>query len=241
MSELNALKRLLAPIQRKLQMMVGRAVLTAAADDSTKLQNLQLTFLADETKNKIERFQQYGFTSVPLPGAEAVTLFVGGNREHPICTNVDDRRYRPKGLEAGEVALYTDQGDKIHIKRDGTLEIIQATKVNIVTPDVEITCENNVKITCTDAEVTGSGNLTATLDGDATVTATNAKVVGTTKATVDAPAIELVESATEALIKGNVFQTLFNAHTHNGNLGAPTGPPITPLSGTELSTIVKTG
>jgi hypothetical protein len=35
-------------------------------------------------------------------------------------------------------------------------------------------------------------------------------------------------------------QDLFNNHTHIGNLGAPTGPPINPLTGLELSKVSKT-
>jgi hypothetical protein len=47
--------------------------------------------------------------------------------------------------------------------------------------------------------------------------------------------IELGKGATEKVILGNKFMTLFNSHTHLGNLGAPTGPPITPMTPTHLS------
>jgi hypothetical protein len=76
---------------------------------------------------------------------------------------------------------------------------------------------------------------TVTLSNDGNLTiSTSAKVK------VDSPSIELGSQATEALIKGNTFQAIFNAHTHIGNLGAPTGPPIVPLNGSELSTVTKT-
>lgn len=61
-----------------------------------------------------------------------------------------------------------------------------------------------------------------------------------TKVVVDSPAIELGAEATEAVIKGDTFQKLFNAHTHIGNLGAPTGIPIIQLNGSELSQVTKT-
>ena len=32
---------------------------------------------------------------------------------------VEDRRYRLRGLAGGEVAIYDDQGQKVHIKRNG--------------------------------------------------------------------------------------------------------------------------
>jgi len=52
--------------------------------------------------------------------------------------------------------------------------------------------------------------------------------------------IKLGENAVEALIKGNTFQTYFNSHTHIGNLGAPTSPPVVPSTPDHLSTISKT-
>lgn len=61
---------------------------------------------------------------------------------------------------------------------------------------------------------------------------------------LSAGSVNLGASAVEAVIKGNTFQGLFNAHTHNfvGNLGVPavTLTPTVPLTGTELSTVTKT-
>jgi len=42
--------------------------------------------------------------------------------------------------------------------------------------------------------------------------------------------------SSEPLILGNVFTIFFNAHTHIGNLGVPTGGPMTPMSASEIST-----
>ena len=52
--------------------------------------------------------------------------------------------------------------------------------------------------------------------------------------------IELGENAVEAVIKGNTFQNYFNSHTHIGNLGAPTSPPVVPSTPNHLSTVSKT-
>lgn len=48
--------------------MVSRAVVRRA-DDAGKLQTLQVDALADETRG-VERFQNYGLTSVPPSGSE---------------------------------------------------------------------------------------------------------------------------------------------------------------------------
>lgn len=56
--------------------------------------------------------------------------FLGGNRAQGLAVKVDDRRYRLKGLACGEVALYTDEGDKIHLER-GNLIVIYSPHVEI--------------------------------------------------------------------------------------------------------------
>ena len=114
-------RRMLAPIKNRVMLMVGRAVLTVI-EDGGNLQTSQVSILAGEVKDDVERFQQYGFTAVPLPGCEAVCLFVGGNRDHGIIINADDRRYREKGLNPGEVAMYSFEGGKTVFKLGKKLE-----------------------------------------------------------------------------------------------------------------------
>ena len=124
---MRAMNKLLAPMQRRLAQLVNRAVLQVV-NDAGGLQELQVQALADEVLDRIERFQQYGLTSVPLPGAEGLLLSVGGSRSNAVIIAVDDRRYRIQGLEGGEVALYTldDElapGHRIVLKRGGIIEI----------------------------------------------------------------------------------------------------------------------
>ncbi len=58
------------------------------------------------------------------------------------------------------------------------------------------------------------------------------------KVSINAPEILLGESAAEAVIKGNTFQSIFNAHTHGTGVG-PSTPPVQPLNGAELSEVVS--
>lgn len=86
-----------------------------------------------------EYFQHYGFTSRPLQGAEGI-LLIENNKIYLIAS--DDRRYRIT-LEEGEVALYTDEGDKIHLKRDKEIHISTGNKLTIdATNEVVINTEN---------------------------------------------------------------------------------------------------
>lgn len=144
------LSKLLEPLKRKLSLIVGRGVIQLTTDETAN-QRAQASLLAGEVRDGLERFQEYGFTSRPLPGAEAVVLFPGGNREFGLIVAVEDRRYRLKSLAEGEVCLYTDEGDKIHLKRGGLIEIKAASKVVVQSPAVEI----------------GSGSLEKVLNGEA--------------------------------------------------------------------------
>lgn len=135
---MHALQRALGPLRARMMLMVSRAVVLLT-NDAAKLQGLQVSLLADEVRDDVERFQNYGFTSHPLPGAEAVALSVQGNRDHVVVVAVDDRRYRLQGLEAGEVAIYTDEGDRIVLRRGGVIELTAATKLVITAPLVEMT------------------------------------------------------------------------------------------------------
>lgn len=106
----------------RLKQMIARGVV-AMVDSARKLQTLQLRLTADEVKDGVEHFEPYGYTSCPLPGAEHLTVFPGGDRSHGITLVVADRRYRLPNLKGGEVALYTDEGDFIHLKRGRIIDI----------------------------------------------------------------------------------------------------------------------
>lgn len=114
--------RLLLPIRRRLALMVSRAVVTLVSD-AAKMQTLQVSILDGETLEGAEHWQSYGFTAVPHAGAEALLLSVGGHRAHSVVVSCGDRRYRLTGLQGGEVAIYTDEKDKIHLKRGRKIEV----------------------------------------------------------------------------------------------------------------------
>jgi len=110
--------KILAPLKRRVFLMIGRAVVKLI-DDAYGVQQLQLVGLEGEVLDRVERFQEYGFTSHPHPGAEAVLAAVGGDRAHCLVIGVEDRRYRLRGLAGGEAALYDDQGQVVHLTRNG--------------------------------------------------------------------------------------------------------------------------
>ncbi len=172
---IDQLTRFIGPLKRRIQMMVGRGVVKASVD-TKGLQQLQCSVLADETLDNVERVQQYGFTSNPLPGAEFVMVQFGGNRDQSVVIAVDDKRYRMKSLQPGEVALYTDEGDSIVFKR--------GNKIEITTKELTVNAEDKVIVNTKEAEVNATTS--------ATVTTATAEITASAEATVTSPQITLV-------------------------------------------------
>jgi len=148
------MKNTVALLQRGLSRLWSRVVVQRLIN-STASQQVDISLVAGETKNGMEYLEPYGFTSAAHSGAEGVALFLGGDRSHGVVINVADRRYRLKGLKEGEVALYTDEGDRVVLKRGRVIEVTTDTlilhaknKVVLDTPRVEtsgeITAEKSI-------------------------------------------------------------------------------------------------
>jgi len=129
------LRRTLADTARGVATIFRRATLRKA-DDTKLMQSVDLDGFAGERKLKVERFQQYGFSSVPHPQkddktnevAEVILLYMGGSGGHPVALAIDDRRHRLKNMKPGETALYDDQWQMVRIGRGG-IEITSPFKV----------------------------------------------------------------------------------------------------------------
>ncbi|HEE5143752.1 TPA: phage baseplate assembly protein [Klebsiella pneumoniae] len=122
--------RSLAELGRRMRLMVDRA-LVRIVTDSLGRQNLQVQSLADETNDDVERFQNYGFTSVPPAGSEAIVVAVGGRRGGLVAIAVEDKGSRPRGGEEGDVILYHQEGHVIVLKKNGLAEI-RVKKINLI-------------------------------------------------------------------------------------------------------------
>ncbi len=115
------IQRMIEAVQRRVANMIARAVVSLVAD-ADGLQIMQLDVLEGETRTDCERFQNYGMTSRPVVGADAVVVFPGGDRATAYVIAVDDRRYRLRNLQAGEVAIYSHDGTYVLLKTGGTIE-----------------------------------------------------------------------------------------------------------------------
>lgn len=141
---LEQLRRIIRPLHLRAMLMVGRGVVRLA-DDAPKVQALQVELLRGEVRADVERFQEFGFSSCPLPGAEAVAVCVGGNRDHAIVVGVEDRRYRIRGLKPGQAVMYDSAGTVVLLGADGTVEVRAAKNLTIRCPLVRI--EGSLEVT----------------------------------------------------------------------------------------------
>lgn len=119
----NVLQRVLTPIKNRISLMAGRALLNII-DDSGGLQVVQLSALAGETREKVSRFQNFGFTSNPPAGSEAIILSLGGQRESMVVIATESRDARFKNLAAGESAQYSADGASFALKTGKKAEMI---------------------------------------------------------------------------------------------------------------------
>lgn len=206
----------------KLEDFMARGTVSAA-NGAKPMRELQINLLAGEMRDEVEHAEPYGFTSEPLTDGlpEAFALFFDGDRSHGIVFCVADRRYRLKSLNPGEVAIYDDLGQKIHLTRTG---------IEVVTPkNLTATVGGNVTETV-------SGSLTATVTGAATIKAASVKI--------DTPSTHItgsllvdgaitgkgglaVSGGGGATVTGDVVAdgiSLKN-HVHPGDSGGTTGKP----------------
>jgi hypothetical protein len=117
----------------------------------------------------------------------------------------------------------TEGPTTINIKPDNSVEIINANGDTIVMlNDGNLTFTHSAQVTI------NSGANTEINCEDAIINCKNMVVN-------HASSIELGQGATEPLVLGDLMTTLFNGHTHIGDRGSPTSPPMQPMTAAQLS------
>ncbi len=209
-----SLNRLFDPLRRRIATLVSRAVLTAV-NAAPGCQTLQVTILADEPQVDVEHMEAYGFTSNPPAGAEGVILNVAGQRGAAVGLNFGNRSVRVTGLKSGEVCIFTDEGDKITLKRDRHMELetlhlrVKAEEdVTIDTKLYTVNASQGVTYQTPSYGLGGVGGCAAAISADMSITG-NTTQNGAVTSTGDQ-------------VAGGISQT---GHTHPGDSGGTTGAP----------------
>ena len=138
---------LLRPIRQRILGIVALGNIESVKDDSG-VQLAKISVLKDETREDVERFQNVGFTSHPVPGAEAIVIAAGGNRDHSIIIATDDRNFRVRDLPEGGAAMYSSVDGETEAKQilkvlpDGTIELGKGVLEKIINGETFLTFFN---------------------------------------------------------------------------------------------------
>ncbi len=218
----------LARIRQAFRILIG------ATDSAAAVQRTQAQGIGNENLRGIELFQQYGFTSHPLPGTMGIVLPLGGVSSHSIVIATEHGAYRLKSLNPGEVALYTDEGAKIVLKRGKLIEAdCETFRVNCT----------GFEVNCKQATVNCDTWATSATDSASFTTpelSTSEKL--TAQGLISGNGGMSVKGGEGSRFEGNLDQTggsfttdgdvstakvSLNGHRHpNGHNGAPTGSPM---------------
>lgn len=225
------LQKLLGPLRLRLAALLGRGE-SHLSNSTGSRQLLQIELARGEVLDNVEHVEPYGFTSNPLAGAEVVAASFCGDRTHTVVLLAADGRYRKQGLQAGEVALYTDEGDYVLLSRGRIIKVVAGTKVQVTAPELEVIASTKVTLQTPLVECTQNLKVDGTLDvtGAATLHAT-ANVTGMT--TVGG--LAATGAAGASTVSGNLTITGGNVtadgialktHVHSDPQGGTTGAPV---------------
>ena len=109
-------------LNNRVMNMIVRGVLEST-NDERGVQVVSLSLMEGERKDNVERFQQYGFSAHPTGECEAIVVCPAGDRSAAVVVALDDRGARITGLQPGEVAIYSDEGDSIVLGRNNQIQI----------------------------------------------------------------------------------------------------------------------
>jgi phage baseplate assembly protein V len=115
------------PLMRRISGMILRSIVLDVVDQANKLQSLKVQTGAEgEALSGVERVQNFGLSSNPPAGAQAVVLCRGGQGGAPLVIAVDMASSRPPAA-AGETVLYNAHGIQIKLLASGVTEIGNGT------------------------------------------------------------------------------------------------------------------
>ncbi|MDR1350845.1 MAG: phage baseplate assembly protein [Zoogloeaceae bacterium] len=131
------------PIWARLQLLFAHGVAKWLSHGK-----VQARVLDEEVLPNIDRVEPYGFSYRPKPGAQTYLLFPSGDRSYGVAIVIGDKQYNMQ-LQEGEVALHDDEGNHVHIRRGGAIEVNAAdtvilkagVKVRVEAPVLEVTGE----------------------------------------------------------------------------------------------------
>lgn len=176
-------------------------------DDSGPVQLIQVKFpgaLAPRIVDKIPRVQDYGFSSNPPIGSEAVVVSLQGDPSKGVAVGTNNQKLRRTSLLSGESVMYDNAGQYIYISANG---------IFIHAHDTPVTIDGASEILAT-----SEGPMTITAQGVVTLNAPagavingNVQILGNLGVTGD-----IVDLSGTNTVPVGELRTKYNAHAHTG-------------------------
>jgi len=129
-----------------LRGLIIRGYVESVQDDGEQ-QTMTVTTHDGTSRSGIPVAQFYGLGGQPPLGAEVLMFALGGDQGDMVALPAFHTGRRMGGFEAGENALYDDEGNRVAIYRGGAIEIQSAAKVLIRTHGCEVVAPAGTKIT----------------------------------------------------------------------------------------------
>lgn len=146
---------LIQRLSHRLQAMVGRGKVLLVNDSGT-VQTLQVQLGALELRDGIARLAEYGFTSAPPAGSDAVAVYINGDRSNGVVIATGNQTYRLKGLGDGDAALYDSRGQSVWLTKDGI--VFNGAGLPLVIRDTPtVTLEDTTLLSVPHGDVVASG------------------------------------------------------------------------------------
>lgn len=105
-------------LARRILLLMARGTI-ALVDDGSSVQRLQVRLNALELIPDVPRYAEYGFTSNPPAGTQALVAFKNGDRNDGFVIATSNAKYRLTSLASGEMAIHDDRGQSVYLSAAG--------------------------------------------------------------------------------------------------------------------------
>lgn len=150
----------IAGLTNLLKLVIGRGRIQTTNADGP-LQRFQLLLSAKE-RPTLSRIAEFGLASRPMVGADAVAVFISGNRSNGVIIATNDLNHSFTLANDGESALYNAFGQSVYLTKAGGIVIEAGGEDVTINGAAHVTVHASVKVTLTTPLVEMSGNLNVT-------------------------------------------------------------------------------
>lgn len=132
---------------QRLLYVIGRGRVTFVNDsDVVQFAQVQLGDIA--IRDGLPRLAEFGFTSNPPIGSDAIVVFVAGDRSNGAIIATGNQTYRMTGLAPGDSALHDSRGQSVWLTANGIMINGKTLPLAIVNAPT-VSADGNLEISLT--------------------------------------------------------------------------------------------